>query len=280
MSNIIKKGKKPFCPIAVHALIILPAIVLGMFAMIKSGVSMMIWAQQAAAFVMFLLLAVLLGKRLAKIHAGILAAALMAALTATLFGPVAGGARRWLDLGPFTVNAAMLVLPALLALLADKPCLCPLLLGAAAVLAIQPDVSQLAAMASASVPLLWYGAKKWSVPFAAALAALMLYCMGVPVTIEPVAYSEGVMSLLQETSWLLMAAGTVFLALIPAIWVYRFFREKRIWMLSLAIYYAVITLFALSGAYPMPFMGFGLSPIAGYWLSFMLVPEDEEGISC
>ena len=95
----------------------------------------------------------------------------------------------------------------------------------------------------------------------------------------------GVLAMLGEISPVLMAAGVLSLALVPAFWMIGFRRKRNIQMLSLAIYYAVITffamsvyyaavmLFSLSGAYPMPLMGFGLSPIAGYWLACVFVTE-------
>lgn len=83
----------------------------------------------------------------------------------------------------------------------------------------------------------------------------------------------GVLAMLGEISPVLMAAGVLSLALIPAFWMVGFRRKRNIQMLSLAIYYAVITFFAMSGAYPMPLMGFGLSPIAGYWLACVFVTE-------
>ena len=59
-------------------------------------------------------------------------------LLASLLGAGAGGAKRWVNLVVFNVNAAMLVLPALLVLL-DGMRHVWLLLFASAVLCIQPD---------------------------------------------------------------------------------------------------------------------------------------------
>ena len=63
------------------------------------------------------------------------------------------------------------------------------------------------------------------------------------------------------------------LAAVPAFWGWRFFRERKVWMLSLAVYQAVMILFGLSGQYPIPFMGFGLSPIVGYGLAQLFAPD-------
>jgi hypothetical protein len=91
--------------------------------------------------------------------------------------------------------------------------------------------------------------------------------------LEPAPYCEGVLVMLGGQSALLLPVGAISLAIIPGFWIWRFWKEKRMWMLSLAVYYAVTILFGLTGEYPMPFMGFGLSPILGCALAAAAAPE-------
>ena len=135
-------------------LVIVPAVLLGIAAMIFGGVSPMLWGQQTAALVLVLLLTALARIARWKIPAVVWAGVILLILAAALFGPEAGGVRRWVKLGPFNVNAAMLVLPSMLVLLGETACFYPLLLCAAAILSIQPDASQMTALAVAAVPLL------------------------------------------------------------------------------------------------------------------------------
>ena len=123
--------------------LILPATALGMLAMVSGGVSPVIWGQQTAAFFVFACLAKLLKRAFRKIPVAMRAAALALILAATLLGVEAGGAKRWLDLGVFTVNAAMMVLPALLILISGMECPWPVMLCVMAVLSFQPDLSLL-----------------------------------------------------------------------------------------------------------------------------------------
>ena len=259
----------------IGALTMIPAGLMGIAAMICGGVSPVLWGQQAAALVLVVLAALLVRRTERKRHAALWSGILLLILAAALFGPEAGGVRRWVRIGPFSVNAAMLVLPALLVLLSDMERFYPLLLGAAVILSIQPDVSQLMAFAAAAVPQLWRGRTKrgWTLLSAAALALLMINCLRMPSSVESAPYSEGVMAMLAEISWLLAAAGGMALAAVPAFWGWRFFRERKVWMLSLAVYQAVMILFGLSGQYPIPFMGFGLSPIIGYGLAQLFAPD-------
>ena len=260
-------------------LVIVPAVLLGIAAMIFGGVSPMLWGQQTAALVLVLLLTVPARTARWKIPAVVWAGVILLILAAALFGPEAGGARRWIRIGPFSVSAAMLVLPALLVLIRDIACFYPLLLGAAVILSIQPDASQMTALAAASIPLLWRGREKkgWTLLSAAALALLTIHSLRMPLAVEFVPYSEGVLVMLGEISWLLAAAGCAALAAIPAFWCWRFYKERKIWLLSLAVYEAVMILFGLTGQYPVPFMGFGLSPIVGYGLFCLLECRPENG---
>ena len=258
-----------------YALAILPSAALGVFAMIYSGLPPMLWGQQAAAYVLFALLFMPLSGMVKKLPAAVWTGILLLFLAASLFGVQAGGARRWIALWVFNINAAQLVLPALLVLLGVMDCPYPALLCAAAVLSLQPDISQLTALAAAALPVLWRGRKKlcWSVPALLLLAGFMVRCAFVPTVLESVAHSDGMLSLLGGVSPVLLAAGCVSLALIPAFFVYRFRMTGKTPMLSLALYIAVMC--AFSGRYPVPFIGFGLSPIAGYWLAYAFLSAEE-----
>ena len=259
----------------VFALAILPAIALGVSAMVYTGVSPVLWGQQIAAYAVFAVCAVLLRRAARRVPDALLAAVLLAFLAVSLFGAGAGGAKRWVKLALFNVNAAQLVIPALLVMLfrmrkPEIPLLC-----AAAVLCVQPDFSQLAALTAAALPVLW--GKRKALPallYAALLLVLAALCARIPVTIEPVPYCEGVLSLLGAQSPALFVSGAAALALIPGFWAYRFLKTKNCRMLSLAVYYTAVILFGLTGEYPVPFMGFGLSPVAGWWLAGLVMTAD------
>lgn len=259
-------------------LVILPAIALGVPAMIANGVSPALWGQQLAAFVVFSLLLALPGRWAFQLPSGAAVCLCLAALAGPLFFPAVGGVRRWLDLGLFHVNAAMLVLPSLLWLLAgmDRPY--PALLAAAAALCLQPDFSQLTALLIGALPILWRKREQGYRPAAVLmmLSVLAVRCCTVPTALEPAAHSEGILALLGGLSPLMQAAGWLALALIPASFALEFARCGETGALCLAAYYAAVILFSLTGEYPVPFMGFGLSPIAGYALSGLLKAKPEK----
>ena len=105
--------KKAWRSSALDAVMIFPAVALGLIAMVAESVSAALWMQQAAAFVIFTMLG-LISRSVQRKHSFIWVSVCAAALSATLFFPPVGGARRWLDLGIFNVNAGMLLLPSLL----------------------------------------------------------------------------------------------------------------------------------------------------------------------
>lgn len=264
--NTAKRNFKRFCRIISPALFILPAVILGVLAMIRSGVSPALWGQQIAAWVVFALFIWPMQRVFRRISSGVVGISLLIVLAAALFGEEAGGARRWIDLGIFHVNAAQLVLPALLVVLCRAQYPYPVLLIAAVVLCMQPSLAQLSAFSAAAIVILWRKKNNlWSMGSAFLLAVLALWCAHKPVEIEPVAYCEGVLSMLGEIAWPLQAAGWAALAAVPVCW--WLWNRGNVHALSVAVYYAVSLLFAFTGEYPVLFMGFGLSPIVGYGLA-------------
>ena len=127
--------ENPF-PIAVRALVLLPSVALGVAAMIAGNVPAVLWGQQAAAWAAFALLAWPLRQAARRLPSAALLVVLLIPLAATLFGKEADGARRWLDLGIFHINAAMLVLPAVITVSRRAKNACLHRLAAAAVLSI------------------------------------------------------------------------------------------------------------------------------------------------
>ena len=253
----------------IGALMILPAVALGTVAMICGGVSPVLWGQQVAAWAVLALLTWLLHRTSVRVSAEVLSVFLLIFLAVTLLGQEAGGARRWVDLIVFHVNAAHLVLPALIVISHSlkKPCIA--LLGAAFILSFQPDLSQLTALSAAAIPVLWRQGKKQTWLSLLILGVLWIRCMNIPITLEPEPCSEGILAMLADVSHLLRVMGWAAIMIVPVCGLFQFCKTGKAQALSIALYYAVSLLFALTGEYPVLFMGFGLSPIAGYYLAYV-----------
>lgn len=255
------------------ALVILPAVLSGVFAMIAGHEPSVRWGMQLAAWLIFALAAWLLRHFATQIPAYIWGVLLLVLLAATLFGHGTEGVRRWLDLGVISINASMLVLPALLVLLYRMKNPYPFIICAAVILCFQPDISQLAGFCAGTLPLIWQRGtnRKWKAGMILCFCITAGICLFIPAEIPPVPYSEGILTMLGNISVLWLTIGWAVLFIIPLFLGYGYRKQRSRPLLSLAFYYMVTILFVLTGRYPVPFMGFGLSPIAGYWLAYAVM---------
>ncbi len=262
------------------ALIILPAVLSGVFAMIAGHEPPVRCGLQLAAWLIFALAAWLLRHFALQVPVYIWVVLLLILLAATLFGHGTEGVRRWLDLGVISINASMLVLPALIIILYRMKFPYPFIICAAAILCFQPDISQLTGFCAGTLPLIWQRDtnRKWKAGMLLCFCILAGICLFIPAEILPVPYSEGILTMLGNISELWLTIGWAVLLIIPLFFGYGYCKQKSRPLLSLAIYYMVTILFILTGRYPVPFMGFGLSPIAGYWLAYavMMPPGSAE----
>jgi hypothetical protein len=190
---------------------------------------------------------------------------------------------RWLELGAVQLNAAALMLPlAIAAFLRERAMLAaPGFALIAVVLALQPDISQLAGFSLAAVILAsarfgWKGAATALIIAAGAIAL----CLSRPDPLEPVAHVEGIFALAWAQSpnlALAMGAGLAATALSPLL----LWNTGRIrWAgLALAAYFAVTALAPAFGAYPVPLAGYGLSFVIGWPLAAFALASPGGGIA-
>jgi hypothetical protein len=161
------------------------------------------------------------------------------------------GVHRWIALG-VRFNAAELLLPSALVTLDSQILLSFALL---VLLALQPDASQAIALAGAMIVTTIASKRFWLAASLAAVAALSFLRAD---TLAPVPEVEGIILLatpLQASIAMLALAGT---ALAPLI----------VRSYSLTIYLALCALAPALGAFPVPLVGMGVSPILGAWLGF------------
>ena len=263
------------------AAILVPC-VLGIVGMINDGIPVRIWMQNPI-YIAFFAFAACMGMRIVRIPARAVLAASAFLIALTFLGPDIGGVHRWLSLPGFTLNAGAAVLPAsIVALrrLADERrtvwCLCGTA-SIAGMLCMQPDASQLLAFALPVLVLLIDGgvhrAVKWSVSGVLVLLTLLSWLH--LDTLVPASHTEGILTLLRKQSVLLYLAGILSLLLIPAGLVIRGIRENRKCWTDIGLYYAMLSIAAFSGRFPVPFMGYGASPILGYFLMIWLCHTDD-----
>ena len=255
-----------------------PALAVGVLAMRAADVPAGVWGQNIAAWVAGALLCLAVWRARTSIPspvvADLTALVTLGALVATLLAPGMDGVHRWVSLGPVRLHPAALLLPVLLtalerlagvrgwwvaALVAE---------GVVSALLLQPDAAQATAFAAASGVLLLPGVRR-SVPRLIAVVSLpalagLSWLRRDPLA--PVAHVEGIVGLAGKLGMGGTAAAVVSLLLLPVPFLLVGRGVGRRTGLALGAYVSVTLLVAFVGNFPVPVMGYGVSPIIGYLL--------------
>lgn len=199
------------------------------------------------------------------------------ALAATFAAPGSMGVHRWIPMGPLTLHAAAICLPLLIAALGPldafgaKPRWWPLLLtiAAAMLLFVQPDAAQATAFGAAAVTLLIASAQRARLAWAAALviAALAGWTWTRHDPLAPVSYVEGIVGLARQSGPAWLVASIAALAVMPLPFFVGPSGSHSGVARALGLYGCVCILAPLAGYFPVPLLGFGLSPIVGYFVA-------------
>jgi cell division protein FtsW (lipid II flippase) len=263
----------------------LPALMVGVLVMQRSGVSPGIRGQQLAAGVILFALCAGVGfvpgmRRPWRFRGyAITTVAALLLLTATLVQPGLDGVRRWVPLGPLQLHAAFIALPVLLVVLARLReagtqriaawCTLAATTVAAIVLALQPDASQATAFGVAVCVLLFRRRTGASTDWIAAgvilLGALAAWTRPDPLASVP--YVEGIVGLAGNLGTVCLVSSLLALALLPIPFIADALARPRddSASLAVAVYSGVVSSMPLVGPYPVPVLGFGLSPLVGYF---------------
>ncbi|NYE61197.1 hypothetical protein FHW58_002349 [Duganella sp. 1224] len=190
-----------------------------------------------------------------------------------LVGPHQSGVHRWLAVGPVLLNIAALIMPAAIVLM-DRGCrmhgrpgYALAALAMAAMLAWQPDMSQLTGLIAAAV--MWALAqRRWrSLVWIAPVALLaLLICASRPDPLAAVPHVEGIFQLAADVSPLLALGGGLCLLLtsLSPLAVANDVNQRPA-AVALSAYFLVSGFAWLYGAFPVPLAGYGISFILG-WL--------------
>ncbi len=263
----------------------LPAVAVGVIVMKGNGVNPAIWGQQLAGGLILMLLSVVVGvarrpapKPRPWARAFVGSAALLL-LVATLVQPGVEGVRRWVALGPLQLHAAFVAVPVLIIVLGsvvgDVPRRASWTIPAAAavaagVLVLQPDASQAFAFAVAVFIVLFRRRHShWSDWTAAAIVVGSAFlALSRPDPLDTVLHVEGIVGLAADagTAWLI--AAVLALALLPVPFLSEAARrDGGRGGMALAAYFGIACIASFLAPYPVPILGFGLSPLLGYFVA-------------
>jgi cell division protein FtsW (lipid II flippase) len=264
-----------------------PALVVGAFVMSRSGVGYGLWLQNvvvgAILTVVCVASAAVPGYRARASSAVWTGAAIVAllVLAATLTQAGVDGVRRWLPIGPLRLHVASVALPVLVIAIArqvrsgaerNRSLLARIVtIATAATLLMQPDASQGSAFGLAVAVLLLWGRRPssadWIVVMIVAVCAGATWFRSDPLA--PVSYVEGVVGLAADIRLAWLVACLVALVLLPLPFLVTAVSPKGEGTahLAIAMYLVAVCAAPFTGAYPVPMIGYGLSPILGYFVA-------------
>lgn len=214
---------------------------------------------------------------MSKTTANVSAILAAGALAATFAMAGSMGVHRWIPLGPVTIHAGPICLPVLIVAVAALEAFrgklwwwpMSLVLAGAILLWLQPDAAQATAFAAAVITLLvaskQRGRAAWAFALMIAILAALTWARRDPLS--PVPYVEGIVALARQSGPGWLAASIAALAVLPLPFFVSPLGRHSAVARALGVYLLLCILAPLFGNFPVPLLGFGLSPIAGYFIA-------------
>jgi cell division protein FtsW (lipid II flippase) len=259
----------------------LPALALGVIAMRDAGLASSIWLMNVGAVVVGLIALVVIrcvpAPTMRRTQLA-LAATAFALIISTFIARGSDGVHRWLSLGGIRIQASSIAAPLLIVCVAamvrtSSRGAIAIAAFATAILALQPDAAVAVSVAAACSVVMLYGSGRRGLPAAILLVALAVAAFARRDPLAPVAHVEGILALSAAGSATRTLLGIVSLALLPVPFVAEFYRHRYAVSLALGVYIASITIAPLWGTFPVPIMGYGVSPIVGYFTVLAFCPR-------
>ena len=254
-----------------------PAIFIGTFAMVSYGVTSSIWIQNILIWLVGTVLGsvCLIRNRENKLSKGNLlhTIVIISLLVLPFWFDDLDGVHRWLTFGPNKIYIASIILPLLIihlwkfALNNRVRYTIGLIFITLLILLIHPDAGQLTSFACAAAIILWVKINNWMIKLLSftLTTALVIISWLYLDDLAPVPYVEHIIFLVADLGyvWFILGVLSLILLLSP----FFFYGKKNIISLSLGVYFLMAIIVTLFGNFPMPIMGYGISPVIGYLIA-------------
>lgn len=195
-------------------------------------------------------------------------------LAATFFDPGLEGVHRWISLGPVAIQPAAIALPIIVWFAASRPegwLGAAVMIAGAVLCAAQPDSQASGALVAATGVLVLLAPRRltWLVALGIGVIGWIVSTSAPPLA--PVAYVEGVLRAAWSAGPLLGLLVVLALVAVPATFlIVGRGRQDRLGGAMMALW-LVFCSYSLTGLYPTPVIGFGLSWVLGFGISLGLV---------
>lgn len=258
-------------------LLVLPALLLGVYTMNYFKIPTIIWATN----LIFGLFCILLGLVSLYFHpfknainSNLIIVVSLLLLLTTFLNEGTMGVHRWIGLGRLKINIGLIISPILIIQLAKFQHIklsLVLVTLVTLIFLIQPDASQVTAFAiSTSIILISKFTNKTAalsiILFAFTTTVISWYNLD---NLKPVNYVENIVQMAGEInkSFIILALISLVLLILPFFTVYS--ETKKIIAIALGSYYTFSILSTFIGNFPVMIMGYGISPIIGYFIGLI-----------
>lgn len=262
----------------------LPSVLAGTLIMYICGISINIYIQNIIYLIIF---SVLAGTYISKKYVikqnrcYLISIINVLLLFSSLFFHGMSDVHRWINIGPIALNAAFITVPILLICIyifsnSGHLQICySLILIIAVILFLQPDASMLTAFLVALIPFYYANKNKlWKYSWIILLILAGVSWINID-TLEPVSYVEDILILAMNISWgYLFCFGLSFFVLLWPFFKRNHDKQYREISASLGLFFLCLIVSTLFGNFPVPLVGYGISPIVGYLASVSYVEKN------
>ena len=257
----------------------IPSIAIGALAMYQNHVPFAIWGQNIGCLVLMSVISLLMITRklnnTGNRYNQLLLPAAIIALILTFANQGMEGVHRWISIGAVKLNIAMIVLPMILLELYQVLKIRGLTyagVGAFIILLVlffQPDASQLTGFAIPVMIMLSLNTRSKKIRLLIiGVSVLFIVLSWIRLDhLPPVNYVERILMMVADMGGIWLVLGIISLAILPAPFILLPPKNAVSVSRYIGCYYIVILLSTLFGNFPVPLMGYGISPIVGYYLS-------------
>jgi cell division protein FtsW (lipid II flippase) len=259
----------------------LPALIIGIATMRHLGVNTAAWSTNIAATVLGLLIWAI-GSRLPPpsrpATQSFIVAAALSAILLTFVSEGMLGVHRWISISSFRLHASAIAAPLILFCVAaaafhSRRSALVLALTTGIMLALQPDAAQTLSFVAGSAVIL-AGARVQQrrnvLVSVALLAAVSVAAFIRHDPLPPVTHVEGIFAAAAARSPAGTVAAAIALLLLPVPFAAAWYRHRHITSLALGVYVVMTLLAPAWGTFPVPVMGYGVSPILGYFIALVV----------
>lgn len=256
-------------------LIPLPAIIMGSLAMYINDLSIIIWSQNILGFLIGILLSYLLSKK-PKVFGSVFTVSIsILLLLLTFFDLGMEGVHRWVSIGPIRFYIASIVLPILIIglekILKNTNWWIPAIItvGVSLLLVLQPDASQTTAfIVPMAIILSCNTNNNYLRCIILGLSSLIIIFTWIHLdTLPPVAYVEDIVEMVAAMGIVWFILGIISLIILPLPFIIFPPRNNKLLSICLGTYFILVLITTRFGNFPVPLMGYGISPILGYYVA-------------